>query len=85
MSKKDKIYKKAKYSPENLTFNELCSLAEHAGFEFRNQSGSHKIYKHPVNKKMMNFQPDEKNKGKAKKYQVGQLIEIIEEYNLMEE
>jgi len=85
MSKKDKLYKKAKASPENLSFVELCSLAEHAGFEFRNQTGSHKIFKHPANKKMLNFQPDEKNKGNAKKYQVKQLVEIIENYNLMDD
>ena len=47
MGKKDKLYRKAKESPENFSFTEICSLAEHVGFEFRNQSGSHKIYKHP--------------------------------------
>ena len=59
MGKKDKLYKKAKESPENLSFTEICSLAEHAG--------SHKIYKHPKIKKMLNFQPDKRNKSKAKK------------------
>ena len=85
MGKKDKLFKKARDSSENLTFNELCYLAEHAGFEFRNQTGSHKIYKHPVIKKTMNFQPDKKDKSKAKKYQTKQLITIIEDFNLMED
>ncbi|MDM8542867.1 type II toxin-antitoxin system HicA family toxin [Desulfococcaceae bacterium HSG9] len=83
MGKKDKIFKKAKESPKNLTFNELCSLAEYAGFEFRNQSGSHKIYKHPAVKKILNFQPDKKDKSKAKNYQIKQLITIIEDFSLM--
>ena len=85
MSKKDKILKKAKDSPENLTFNELCSLAEYAGFEFRNQTGSHKIFKHPTIKKMLNLQPDKNDKSKAKKYQIKQLVSYIEDFNLMED
>ena len=85
MSKKEKIYKKAKESPENLTFNELCSLAEYVGFEFRNQTGSHKVYKHPTLKKMLNSQPDKKDKSKAKKYQTRQLVTLISDYNLMED
>jgi predicted RNA binding protein YcfA (HicA-like mRNA interferase family) len=84
MGKKNKILTKAKKSPENLTFNELCSLAEHAGFEFRNQTGSHKIYKHPTIKKMLNLQPDKNDKSKAKKYQIKQLIAYIDDFNLME-
>lgn len=85
MGKKDKIFKKAKGSPENLTFNDLCFLAKYAGFEFRNQTGSHKIYKHPTIKKILNLQPDKKDKGKAKKYQIKQLVAIIEDFNLMED
>ncbi|MCJ7649347.1 MAG: type II toxin-antitoxin system HicA family toxin [Candidatus Lokiarchaeota archaeon] len=85
MSKKDKILKKAKDSPENLTFNEMCSLTEHAGFEFRNQTGSHKIFKHPTIKKMLNLQPDKNDKSKAKKYQIKQLVSYIEDFNLMED
>jgi predicted RNA binding protein YcfA (HicA-like mRNA interferase family) len=84
MGKKDKLYRKAKESPENLSFTEICFLAEHVGFEFRNQSGSHKIYKHPKIKKMLNFQPDKRDKSKAKKYQAKQLVAIIENNNLME-
>jgi len=85
MSKKDKLLKKAKGSSENLSFNELCSLAEHAGFEFRNQTGSHKIFKHPTNKKMLNLQPDKNDKSKAKEYQIKQLVAYIDDLNLMED
>ena len=85
MGKKDKILTKAKSSPGNLSFNELCSLAEHAGFEFRNQTGSHKIFKHPTIKKMLNLQPDKHDKSKAKKYQIKQLVAHIDDFNLMED
>jgi len=85
MSKKDKLLKKAKGSSENLSFNELCSLAEHAGFEFRNQTDSHKIFKHPTNKKMLNLQPDKNDKSKAKEYQIKQLVAYIDDLNLMED
>lgn len=81
MVKIDKLLRKAKESPDNLTFRELCRLAEHQGFKFRNQKGSHKIYKHPITNKMLNFQPDTKDKSKAKKYQIQQLLTYIEESN----
>ena len=85
MGKKDKILAKAQSSPGNLSFNELCTLAKHAGFEFRNQTGSHKIFKHPTIKKMLNLQPDKNDKSKAKIYQTKQLVAYIEDFNLMED
>ncbi len=84
MSKKDKILAKAKNSPGNLSFSELCTLAKHAGFEFRNQTGSHKIFKHPTIKKVLNLQPDKNDRSKAKIYQTKQLVAIVEDFNLME-
>lgn len=85
MSKKDKILKRARSSPGNFSYNELCSLAEHAGFEFRNQTGSHRIFKHPTIKKMLNLQPDKNDKSKAKKYQIKQVVAYIDDFNLMED
>lgn len=82
MGKKEKLYHKAKTSPSNLKYDELCLLAEKVGFEFRNQSGSHKIYKHPNHKKMMNFQPDKRDKSKAKRCQIRQLLDFIDEFGL---
>ena len=79
MGKKKKLHKKAINSPTNLSFKELCSLAEYVGFEFRNQTGSHKIYKHPVINEMINIQPEG---NKAKPYQVRQLLGIIDKHGL---
>jgi len=83
MGRKEKLYNKAKTSPTNFKFKELCSLAEYVGFVFRNQSGSHKIYKHPEKERMMNFQPDKNDKSKAKKIQIRQLIDFIDEFKLI--
>lgn len=83
MGKKEKLHKKAKESPGNIRFSELCSLAKYAGFEFRKKRGSHETYKHPDTRKMLNFQPDKKDSSKAKTYQIKQLLDIIEEGNLL--
>ena len=85
MGRIDKLFKKAKNSPENLRFKELCFLAECVGFQFRHQAGSHKIFKHPIINKMLNFQPDKSDTSKAKKYQIKKLVEMIEDFDLMKD
>ncbi len=80
---KQKTYAKLKNAPSNASFSDICRLAEQVGFVFRNQKGSHKVYKHPRHRYTMNFQPDKKDKSKAKKYQVAQLIGFIDEHNLI--
>ena len=80
-----KLYRKIKESPTNASFSDLCKLAEEVGFVFRNQSGSHLIYKHPMHRNIMNFQPDKRNKSKAKKYQVSQLICFIDDNKIVKE
>ncbi|MEW6663799.1 MAG: type II toxin-antitoxin system HicA family toxin [Thermodesulfobacteriota bacterium] len=79
MGRKERLLDKARTSPGNLTFDEICALAESVGFAFRNQAGSHRIYKHPAFGKIMNFQPDKRDKSKAKRYQIRQLLAFIEE------
>ena len=74
----DKLLDKARNSSAGITFDELCRLADRNGFVFRRQAGSHKIYKHPVHKAMMNFQPD--RNGMAKVYQVKQMIDFIDNH-----
>jgi len=79
MSRCDKILEKAGNSPNNLSFDELCYLAECNGFVFRRTSGSHFLYEHPNlgdhQNRNLNFQ---NVKGKAKPYQVKQLLRAIE-------
>ena len=83
MSKKEKIYSKAKASPNNISFDDLCSLAEDVGFiKRKSSSGSHRIYSHPeIRQSIMNFQRP--SSGKAKPYQVRQLLSFIDENNLL--
>jgi predicted RNA binding protein YcfA (HicA-like mRNA interferase family) len=83
MTKIEKLLQKALNSPTNLSFNELCKLAEYHGFAFARQSGSHRIYVHEKNGDLMNFQPDKHDKGKAKIKQIDQLIRYLEDHNLI--
>jgi predicted RNA binding protein YcfA (HicA-like mRNA interferase family) len=75
MPKCDKLLDQARSTPSNLRFTDLCALAECYGFVFARQRGSHRQYKRPGYPKTINFQPD-KN-GKAKDYQVKQLLDAI--------
>ncbi|MEJ7577831.1 MAG: hypothetical protein WKF74_12610 [Pyrinomonadaceae bacterium] len=86
MSRCEKLLNKAKNAPHNLRFEELCKLAECHGWEFVRQDGtSHAQYMHPALGNsvgsLMNFQ--EKN-GKAKRYQVKQLLDAIEALEALE-
>jgi len=78
MAKCDKLLEKAENSPNNFSFSDICELAECWGFEFQRQSGSHVIYEHQElaieNTRLMNFQ---NVKGKAKPYQLRQLLKAI--------
>jgi predicted RNA binding protein YcfA (HicA-like mRNA interferase family) len=75
---------KALSSKNNYSFRDLCNLVERAGFVFRNQKGSHLIYKHPSyfsekSFNVINLQPDKNKPSKAKSYQVKQVVDFIRE------
>jgi len=77
-----KLLLKARNSPHNLRFDELCSLAECFGWVPCGGTGSHRVYMHSALGNnvgaMMNFQS---RKGCAKPYQVKQLLEAIDGLN----
>jgi hypothetical protein len=79
MGKCEKLLEKAKASPANISFTNACKLAECYGWSFCRQSGSHQMYENPeldVSRgRLQNFQND---KGKAKSYQIKQLLVAIE-------
>jgi predicted RNA binding protein YcfA (HicA-like mRNA interferase family) len=77
MANCQKLLRKAHNNPAGLRFTEICSLAECYGFQLARTSGSHRIYKCPGRKELINLQRG-KN-GEAKKYQVNQVLEIIKE------
>jgi predicted RNA binding protein YcfA (HicA-like mRNA interferase family) len=79
MSHAPKLLAKAIRSNRNLRFSELCALAEAFGFDLDRISGSHHIYVHRGIREVLNLQDA---RGQAKPYQVRQLLDLVEEYNL---
>ena len=63
----------------NVSFNELISLAKDFGFQLDRVQGSHHIFKHPQLIELINLQEVH---GEAKPYQIRQLLRLIERYNL---
>jgi predicted RNA binding protein YcfA (HicA-like mRNA interferase family) len=57
----------------------LTNLVEGFGFKLDRISGSHHIYSNPGIPELVNLQ---EVKGKAKPYQIRQLLKLIERYSL---
>jgi predicted RNA binding protein YcfA (HicA-like mRNA interferase family) len=80
VSKKDKLIAKAKNNPGGLRFEEACKLAEYFGFVQTGGKGSHRVYARVDVLEIVNLQS--KKDGKAKRYQVEQILELVEGYSL---
>jgi len=76
---KRKILQKLLTGSKNIRFNEAKVVAEAFGFKLDRISGSHHIFLHPDFPELVNLQ---NVKGKAKPYQIKQLLKIVEKYNL---
>lgn len=63
----------------NVRFGDFEQLLLAFGFEHRRTSGSHRIYRHPKAARPLSIQP---HKGQAKRYQLRQFLEMVEEYGL---
>lgn len=74
--------KKQKLLQKLLSFSDATTLAEAFGFELKRINGSHHIYEHPGVLEIANLQNVH---GQAKPYQIKQLLQIIERYNLQME
>ena len=74
-----KLLQKALASPANLRFGEACTLARAFGFHLSRVSGSHHIFAHEGVRELVNLQDVG---GKEKPYQVKQLLDLVERYNL---
>lgn len=63
----------------NVSFADLVNLIE--GFDFRlsRVRGSHRFFVHPNIPDVLNLQP---TGGQAKRYQVEQVLDLIERYDL---
>jgi hypothetical protein len=79
---KHELYEELKQKLKNLRFKRLCLIAEAFGFQYKGGKGSHIIYIKEGIEELLNFQ---NVNGKAKPYQVRQLIKIIEKYELLSE
>ncbi len=80
---KRKLLKKLLAGSRNIRFVEATACAEAFGFQLSRTRGSHHIYIHPDIPELVNLQ---KVGGKVKPYQIKQLLQLIEKYNLhMEE
>jgi predicted RNA binding protein YcfA (HicA-like mRNA interferase family) len=63
----------------NVRFTDALRLAAEFGFEVSRMSGSHRIISHPEIRELLNLQ---EHHGKAKPYQLRQLVNLIERYHL---
>lgn len=84
MGKKEKLLAKARRSPANFSYNDLVRLAELFGFKMNKGKGkgAHEMFKNPLGPPPMNFQ---NRNGKAKEYQVKQLVNYIDDHDLANE
>lgn len=71
-------------SSKNINFKELLKMVNLFGFTLRGVQGSHYLFKRDDIKQKMNFQNNPKDKNRAKEYQVKQLLNIIDIYELLD-
>jgi len=82
MKKREKYLELLRNSSKNIRFKDLLNIVDEFGFYMTGSpKGSHHVFLHDlVDDAILNLQPD-KN-GKAKSYQVRQLLKLIDEYKL---
>ena len=83
MVNKRKLLERMRNNPRDARFSELVSLIEAHGFVLDRIQGSHRVYKHPNVRELLNVQP--RNDGKAKPYQVREFLARVGEYGLVME
>ena len=70
------LIKAMRIAPANVKFSDLCTVCEHFFGGARQEGTSHRIYKTPwLGDPRVNIQD---NKGKAKAYQVRQVLKAID-------
>ena len=77
------LYEKTRNNPRDVRFSDLLRLIEEFRHAFVRQTGSHRIYRHPLIGRRLNLQPD-KN-GKAKPYQVRDFLTLVARHGLLME
>ncbi len=80
MPQRQKLLDKVARNPRNVAFTDFVRLVEGVGFIKTRQTGSHALYQHRDNPALkLNIQPIG---NRAKPYQVRDLLEKIQGYNL---
>ena len=80
MAKPAKLYAQLLQSNNrSVAYRDFEKLVLAFGFEFDRMNGSHAIYKHPKLLRPFPIQPEGKD---AKRYQVRELLELVERYGL---
>jgi predicted RNA binding protein YcfA (HicA-like mRNA interferase family) len=82
MSSFSKLKKRILDPPQqkNVRFDDLCWFLERSGFQCRQKGSSHKVFTKDGIAEIINLQSGQD--GKAKRYQVQQVADIVLEYNL---
>jgi predicted RNA binding protein YcfA (HicA-like mRNA interferase family) len=71
MTQREKLLLRAMNNPANLSFEDFRALLKQLGWVFDHQTGSHQIW-YSKKRSRISIQ---NNKGKAKSYQVKQLLQ----------
>jgi predicted RNA binding protein YcfA (HicA-like mRNA interferase family) len=77
---KQKLLQKALSGSKNIRFSEAVALAQAFGFRLARVSGSHHIFVHADIPQLLNLQEVD---GKAKPYQIRQLLRLVERHNML--
>ena len=77
--KKQKLLQKLLSGNKNVRFSEAVALAEAFGFRLDRINGSHHIFIHEKIPELLNLQHVN---GKAKPYQIRQILQLVEAHNL---
>ena len=72
----------ARRSPANVRFRDLCHFVERLGFVLDRTKGSHRIYRHATRRDLPTINVQEGRAGKAKPYQVKQVLGLVESFGL---
>ena len=80
MSRVEEILAQMKHNPADVRFGELCKVCDHYFGRPRQEGTSHRVYKTPwQGDPRVNIQS---KKGKARAYQVRQVLKAVERYEL---
>ena len=75
----EKTLERARAGSKNLRFDDVTRLVERFGFTLARVRGSHHIFTHPSIPELVNLQSV---KGKCKPYQLKQVLDLVDRYNL---